>query len=147
AAARDVRHALATQLEARARLRAGRNLQLLLAVDERYAHVAAEREHREGHRQLAVEIVLLAVEQRVILDVHDDVEIAGRAAGAAVFPLAVEAQPLAGRDAGRDLRGELALAPDAARAAAGLARTADDLAAAAAGGAGTRHYQEALLES
>ena len=63
---------------------------------------AAERERREADRHLAVEIVAFAVEERVLLHVDDDVEIAGRAAGAAVLALAVEPQPLAGRDARRE---------------------------------------------
>ena len=81
---------------------------------------------------LAVEVVFLALEERVLLHVDDDVEIAGRAAGGAVLAFAVEAQALARGDAGRNLHRELALAADAAGAAARLARLGDDLAGAAA---------------
>ena len=90
--------------------------------------LAAERERREVHRHLAVQVVAVALEELVILHVHDDVEIAGRAAGRAVLALAVEAQPLPGRDAGRDLDGELALLRHVPGAAARRARLGDDLA-------------------
>ena len=88
AAARDVRHALAAQLEARAGLRAGRDVQLLAAVERRHLDAPAERERREADRQLAVEVVLFAMEERVLLHVDDDVEVAGRAAGGAVLAFA-----------------------------------------------------------
>ena len=45
------------------------------------------------------EIVFLAMEERVVLHVDDDVEIARRAAGRSVLALAVQPQALAGRDA------------------------------------------------
>ncbi len=96
-------------------------------------------------RHLAIEVVFLAMEERVLLDVDDDVEIARRAAGGAVLALAVEAQPLAGGDAGGNLDRELALAADAAGAAAGLARLGDRLAGAAAVRARPRDGEEALL--
>ena len=76
AAARDVRHALAAQLEARARLRAGRDVQLFAPVERRDLDAAAERERRVTDRQLAEEVVAFAVEELVVLHVHDDVEIA-----------------------------------------------------------------------
>ena len=85
------------------------------------------------------------MEERVLLDVDDDVEVARRTAGGAVLAFAVEAQPLAGGDAGGNLDRELALAADAARAAAGLARLGDRLAGAAAIRARPRDGQESLL--
>ena len=97
------------------------------------------------NRQLAVEIVPFAVEESVLLDVDDDVEVAGGTAGGAMLAFAVQAQPLAGRDAGRNLHRELALAADAARAAARLARLGDRLAGAAAVRARARDGQESLL--
>src|SRR5450756_3250240 len=65
----------------------------------------------------------------------------------AVFPFTVEAAPLARRDAGGDLRRDLALASDASRAAARLARFADPLAGAPAVRARTRDREEALLKA
>src|SRR6185503_1924887 len=147
AAARHVRHPLGAQLEARPGLRPGRHLDLLVADQRRHAHVTAERQRREGHRHLAIQVVPFAMEERVLLHVDDDVEIARRAAGGSVFPFAVQPEALAGGDSRGNLRGDLALAADAPGAAAGLARLADHPAAAAAGGAGSRHREEPLLEA
>ena len=71
---------------------------------------AAERDDGEGDVDLAVQVVAVALELRVLGDVDDDVEVAGGAAGKAGLALAVQPQPLARRDAGGDLHGELALA-------------------------------------
>src|SRR4029079_279009 len=139
----------------------GRHLDLLVADQRRHAHVTAERQRREGHRHLAIQVVPFAVEERMLLHVDDAVEIARGPAGGSVFPFAVEAEALAGGDPRGNLRGDLALAADApggaagrappydhpARAAAGLARLADPPAAAAAGRAGPRHREEPLLEA
>ena len=95
------------------------------SVERRHADLAAERERREVDRHLAVEVVAVALEERVLLHVDDDVEVAGRAAGRAVLAFALEPQPLAGGDAGGNLDRDLALAADASRAAARLARLAD----------------------
>ena len=96
---------------------------------------------------MAVEVVVFAMEDVVVLDVDDDVEIARRAAGGSVLAFAVQAQALAGGDPRGNLRRDLALAPDPSRAAAGLAGLADDLADPAAGRAGPRDREEALLEA
>ena len=140
-----VRHALAAQLEARAGLRAGGDVDVLAAVERRHLHAAAERERREADRHLAVEVVLLAMEERVLLHVDDDVEIAGRAAGRTVFAFAVQAEPLSRRDPGGNLHRQLALAADTSGAAARLARLGDRLAGAAARRARPRDGEEALL--
>ena len=65
-----------------------------------------------------MQVVAVALEERVILDVNDDVEVAGRAAARAGLALAAEAQALAGGDAGGNAHGELALLLDAPGAAA-----------------------------
>src|SRR5262249_53631981 len=147
AAARHVRHSLGAQLEPRARLRAGADFDRLFAVQERHPDLAAERERRKRDRHLAVEVVLFAMEERVLLHVDDDVEIARGAAGGAVLAFAIQAQPLAGRNAGRDLRGDLALASDASGAPARLARPRDHLAAAVARRARARDGEKPLLEA
>src|SRR5215471_9112911 len=146
-AAGDVRHALAAQLEPRTGRSARRHLDHVLAIHERYAHVAAEREGRKRNRHLAVKVVPLAVEERVLLHVDDDVEVAGRAASRTVLSLAVETKALPGRDSRRDLRGEFALAAHAPGATARLTGTRDDLARAAARRTGTRDGEEPLLKT
>ena len=81
----------------------------------------------------------------MILHVDDDVEVAGRAAAGSGLALAVEAEALAARDAGRDANGELALPGHVAVAAALRARLGDDAPLAAALAAGLRDGEEALL--
>ena len=90
---------------------------------------AAEHQRRERHGHVDVEVVALALEDLVRLDVDDDVEIAGRAAGRAVLALAAEAAA-AGRRRCRPgcapSRGDRCTVRPGA--AAGRARRADDLA-------------------
>ena len=83
--------------------------------------------------------------ERVLRDVHDDEEIPGRPAGLAVLALPVQAQALAGRDAGRDLHGQPAFVLDPPLPVAFPARIRDDLALAAAVPAGPGDGQEPLL--
>ena len=64
--------------------------------------VGAERRLGEGDRDGQGEIAALAPEERVGRDVHDDVEVAGRAAVAARLAAALHPDPLAVVDAGRD---------------------------------------------
>ena len=123
----------------------GRDVHVFLTVERRNLDVAAKRERRKGDRHLAIEIVFLAMEERVLLDVDNDVEIAGRAPGAAMFAFAIEAQPLARRDAGGNLDGQLALARRASRSAAGVARPGDRLSGPAAVRARPRNRKKALL--
>src|SRR5262249_23246883 len=68
------------------------------------------------------------MKERMLLNVDDHVEVAGRAAGGAVLAFAVEPHSLTGRDARRDLDRQLTLATDAAGATAGVARLRDGLA-------------------
>ena len=78
------------------------------AVECRHLDVAAERERGEGHRHLAVEIVAVAPEERVVLHVDDDVEVAGRAAAGPGLAFAGQPHALSRGDAGRNAHGELA---------------------------------------
>src|SRR6185436_20739811 len=102
AATADVRHALAAHTERRAALRAGGNRELLIAVERRNLDLASERERGEVEWNLAVQVVAVSLEKRMLLHVHDDVEIARRAAARTRFTFTTEAQPLSRGDAGRD---------------------------------------------
>src|SRR5690606_18047868 len=117
----------------------------LLLVQRRDADLATERQGREVQRHFAVQVVPLALEERMVLHLHHDVEIAAGPAGESRFAFAGDAQPLSGRDTGRDAHRQLALLLDTSRAAAGGARLGDDLAAAPALSARARDGEEALL--
>ncbi len=60
---------------------------------------------REVERDLAVQVVAVALKERMILDVDDDVEVARRTARSARLALTGEAQALPGGDAGRHADG------------------------------------------
>ena len=117
-ASAHVRHALAPYPEARPRLSACGDGQVFAAVERRHFDAAAKGECWELNRQLAVEVIPLAVKEIVILDVDDDVEIAGGAAGAAMLPFAGEAHLLACGNTRRNLHAQPALVLNAPRAAA-----------------------------
>src|SRR5205085_8411331 len=73
-------YAALAQAEALARLCAGRDAQLRLALDGRHLDARAERGLRDRDRHGHVDVVALAREVLVLADVRDDVEVArGRA--------------------------------------------------------------------
>jgi hypothetical protein len=94
-----------------------------------------------------VQVIAVALEELVRLDVEYDVEVAGRATETAGFALAGVADAGVLLDAGGDLDQDLVLAGDAGVAAAGGAGCADDRAGAAAHWAGARDGEEALLRT
>src|SRR6478736_5320366 len=146
ATARDVGQPLAAQPEHRPGRGALRDFQrLLLLAEARHLELAAQRERREGDADVAEQVVALALQELVVLHLHDDVEVAGRAAGDTGLALALNPEPLSRRDPRRDLHGELALLQDAALAVAGGARLGDHLARAAALATGASDGEEALL--
>src|SRR5207249_9358183 len=59
-------------------LRARWNFQIGFAFQGRHGHLAAERRQRKCNRHLAIQIVLVALENLVLLNVDDDIEIALR---------------------------------------------------------------------
>ena len=75
-AAVNLDHALAAQSKALTTLCARRHFQAGFSFEGRDRHFAAERRSREGNRHFAKQVVLLALKDRVFLDVEDDVEIA-----------------------------------------------------------------------
>ena len=72
---RYVGHALAANAERPSGLRAGWNRERRFAVERRDLDLAAEGERGEAHRDFAVEIVAVTLEERVLLHMNDDVEI------------------------------------------------------------------------
>jgi hypothetical protein len=60
---------------------------VLGAVERRHLDLAAERDGREVHRDLAEQVHAVAAEELVLLHVDDDVEMAGGPAGGSRFNL------------------------------------------------------------
>ena len=81
-------HAAAAQDDDLARLRPGRQLELLVSVERRDRDGRTERSLRERHVDGRVDVVALAHEPFVGPDVHLDVDIAGAAADDAGVSLA-----------------------------------------------------------
>src|SRR5688572_13122004 len=145
AAAAHVRHAAPAQTERAARLGALGYLEGLLAIERGDVDLAAQRNGGEVHRNLAVEVVAVTLPERMILHVHDDVEIPGRPAGCARLALAADAHALSGGDPGRNLHRQLAFLLHPAQALARRTRLGNDRSRSAALPAGSRHGEEALL--
>jgi hypothetical protein len=108
------------------------NLEIRFAFECRHGHLSAERGEREGDRELAVEIVFVALKDGMLFHVDDDVEIARRTPADSRFAIVGRAQARAFGDSGRDLQLDAARLLDAAFAFARTARFLDDLAYAAA---------------
>src|SRR5262249_8463268 len=102
---------------------------------------------RDVQRHLAEQAGAFALEERMLLGAHDDVQVARRPAGRARLALARDAELAARVDPGGDLDLEPALDGHLALAAALLARARDHAAGAVAAAAAPGHAEEALLES
>src|SRR5262249_12997373 len=144
AVAIDVRHAFAAQRDGVAGLRAGRDVDIDIAVERGNGNGVAERGLRIGDVGFAVEIVALAMPALVWFDAQQHVEMAGGAAARTGLALAAEAQAHGVFDAGRHRDGELLGAQDQAGATAARAGIFDGGAFAAAGRARRRDHEEAL---
>src|SRR5579863_1356657 len=88
--AMQVREALALEPEDLTRLRAGRNLELDLAVECRHFYLASERGLREADRHFDHNVIVLADEQSMLFDMDDDVEVAGRSAAETGFTFSTQ---------------------------------------------------------
>ena len=130
-AAPQRRHPAAAHHDRLARLRARGDVQRHVAVQRRHLDRRAQRRQRRGHVDHGHEVLAVADEALVLLDPHDDVEVAGRAAALAGVAAAGHADPLAVGDPGRDV--DLTRAGSRpSRAVAGLAGLLGDPAVAAA---------------
>src|SRR5690606_25038485 len=125
------RHALAAQAEGGAALGAGGGLQRAFAEKRGHLDRAAEGGEGELDRDLAEEVVAVALEEFVFLDLEHDVEVAGLTAGEAGLAVAGGTEARTGIDTGGDAHGELGGLGRAAFAVAGVAGLFDFLAGAA----------------
>ena len=102
-AAIDLHDSFAAKTKTLSALRPGRHFQARLAFQRRHRHFSTEGGSRERDRHFAEEIIFLALENRVFLDVDNDVKVAVSATSHPRFAIAAGAQTRAVRDAGRDL--------------------------------------------
>src|SRR4051794_27923902 len=137
----QLRHPFPAQHDHLPRLRAGVEVELLLAFERRHGDARAERRLRDGQLERGVDVVPLADEARVGLDADEDVDVAGDSARGSRVALAAEADPLPVVDSRRNLDAHRALAQGTARALAARAELLDDLAAPAAARARDRAHE------
>src|SRR2546426_389819 len=129
-----MRHPVAAEPEDSAARGPGRDLHGDLPLQRRHRDLGAERRIVDGHREVHVEVVTLALEARVGPDRGPEVEIAAPGAGPRAFPRDPHAR--AGVDAGRDSHFEVAPSLGPAGAVALGARLAVDVSGPPAGLAG-----------
>src|SRR6266576_1426098 len=137
----EARQPFVAQAIRHAGLRARLHPQLGLAVRRRHLHVGAERGLRERDAEVVDEIVAVALEPRVFLDVEHRDQVAGRTVARAENALAAQREVVVIGDAGGDVDLNRLLALYAPLAATALARIANDRALTAAGRTG-RHGEE-----
>src|SRR6266540_2109585 len=129
-----------------AALRPGRHFHGHGLVEGRNLHLRAQRGlgERDGHAH--GEVLALAPEDRVLPHMHDDEQVARRAAVRAGRAAACNADALAVLDTGRDPNLHVAAAPFDAPPTALVARVLDDRAAPAARRADLRERERALID-
>src|ERR1700683_4347903 len=146
-AARPAAHRLHTfvlQPKRAPRLRLRGHLDCDLAVERWHDDRAAERRGRKADRHLAAQMLTVALEERMLVHLHFDIEVTGRATVSAGLAFAGGANAIASVYAARSLDGELAGATHATLAEAGIAGVAHDRAGTAAARAGLLQLKEAL---
>src|SRR5581483_11195755 len=126
------RHALATQDAHLARLNAGCELELDRSVERLDGDRRADGGLHDRQVDLRVDVVALANETWIGLDMHQHVDVARAPSERACVTLAGEADALPVMDAGRNVDRHLAALDDAPGPVAVAARVLDDLAASVA---------------
>lgn len=140
-------HAFAFQAEGFAGLGFGGDGEHHAAGKRRHFDFAAKRGSGEADRHVAVQVVAVAGEDRVLAHADFHEQIACRRAEFARFAFAGKTDAVAGIHAGGDVDGERFLLFDAAFAVAFVAGIFDDLPAAFTSGAGLGDGEKALLHA
>src|SRR5690606_3577419 len=140
-------HALAAQAEGLAGLGLGRDPDLGLATERRHVDHVAEGGLRNADRHLAVQVVAVAGEDRMLAHAHFHVEVAWRGARRTGLALAGQADAVTAVHACGNLDRKDLLVLDAAGAVALAAGVAHHLATPAAVRAGLLHGEDAALEA
>ena len=130
AASVHINDAAITQLKDLAALRSSGHFDVGLAVESRYGSFSTERGDSKRNGHFAKKIVVFTLKNFVLLHVHDDVKIAGRASAKPRFAIARGAQTRAVADASRNFKLDATQAFEAAFAVANATRHLDNLACA-----------------
>src|SRR5256885_5224125 len=133
-------------LHALAALRPGGHLHGHRLVERRHFHLRAQRRLAERDRHAHGEVLALASEDRVLPDVHDDEQVAGRPTVRARCAAIRHADALAVVDTRRDPHLHVAAAAFDAPPTALVARVLDDRAAPAARRADLREREGTLVD-
>src|SRR6185437_10774669 len=141
----DARRTQALQPDLARRLRAFRNLHRLQAIERQQIHRSSQRRLREVDRDGAVQVILIAFENRMLGDLQHHVQIAHGPAVDSRLSLLRQAHLRSVVDARWNTDLQLALPPQVTFTLALLARPANDLSTAAAGGAAPAHGKARLL--
>src|SRR5688572_229096 len=128
-------------------LRLHGDLDLRLAVERGNLDFAAERRGCEADRHFAMQVGAFALEDRMRLELDDDVEIAVRPAVHARFAFPRKADAVVLVDAGRNLHRQRLVLEHATDAFAGLAGIGDHLAGAVAGRTRLLDREETLRDA
>ncbi len=131
--------AFAAQAEGLAGLRAFGEVDFRLAAQRGHIDAAAQSRLRHAHRNVTVQVVAIALEHRVLLDVDFHIQVSGRPAVDAGFAVARGADAHARVDARGNLHFQGLLLLDAATAMTGRAGLGNELARAVAGRTGLLH--------
>src|SRR5690606_12285093 len=141
------RHTLAAPAELLAGLSPFGDVQLDPAIQGRHFQLAAQRRVGEADRHLAIQMLAVALEDRVLTHVDHHVQITRRATLGTGLAFAGQANAVARVDACGHLHGKRLLFFDAALAVAAATGIGNHLAAAMAARAGLLHGEEALLHT
>src|SRR5690606_19898898 len=114
-------------------------------AERRHMQLAPQCGRRERNRQLTMQVVVVALEDLVLLDMDLDIEVAGRPAIDAGFAIAARSNTHTVIDTGRDLDLQGLVPTCTANAVARHTRIGDLLTAAVAGRAGLLDAEKALL--
>jgi len=142
----DALDAFAAQAEDLAALRFVRDLELGRAVQCRDLDLAAERRGAEADRHFAVQVVVVALENRVCLEVDLHIQISRRAAVDAMLTLAGQSDAVAFIDPARNFYRQRFVLLDPAGAVARAAGVGDEASGAVAFRTGLLNREEALLQ-
>src|SRR4030095_8068251 len=142
AASVDVCNPFAAQLEHLPALRADRHFEMRFAFKRRHIDLPAQSRQRKSDRHVAIEFIVFASKNFVLLDVDDDVKVARRCATDTGLAIVRGTQPRAFPDSSRDFQFDAAEFFHASLPVALWTRLLNDFAGAATAGTGLRNVKK-----